>query len=118
MQPNESPVQVQMEGEVLHVRFRDQDIERTILPEIEQHLRQQIDRTDKPRLVIDFENVSYLPTMGLGTLVSIHKWVREKGGQMRLANLDDKIRGTLVVSRLDRILEIHDTADAAVASFD
>ena len=88
------------------------------MPEIEQHLRQQIDRTDKPRLVIDFENVSYLPTMGLGTLVSIHKWVREKGGQMRLANLDDKIRGTLVVSRLDRILEIHDTADAAVASFD
>lgn len=112
------PLRVQKKGDVFHVEFRDPQIERVILPQIEQQISALIGQRDHPKVLIDFNQVEYLPTAGLGTLVAIHKWVCDRGGQLRLASLEGMILHSLRITRLDQILNIHDDVESARASFD
>jgi len=44
--------------------------------------------------------------------------VREKSGQLRLANIDAQIYEVFVITRLNKLFEIHETTDEALASFE
>ena len=117
MLSNDAPLRARQHGGAVLVSFRDREIERTGLPEMEEHFHQLIEPLEEPKIVVDFSGVEFLPTTGLGTLVAINKWVRERNGQLCLANLGPRIRAMLVISRLDQILQIFENSDAALASF-
>ena len=101
----------------LTASFRNREIERTGLPAMEEHFRQLIEPLEEPTIVIDFSGVVFLPTTGLGTLVAINKWIRERNGQLCLANLVPQICEMLAISRLDQILQVFENSESALASF-
>ena len=55
---------------------------------------------------------------GGGTLVGLMKSARERGGYLKLTGLSPDLRTILELTRLDRVFEIHPSADAAVRSFE
>ena len=86
--------------------------------QIQQEALQLIKQQLPPKILLDFQQVEYLPTTGLSMLVSIQTSTHRKNGQLRLANIQILIRETLRVSRLDQILDIYDTTESALASFE
>ena len=54
---------------------------------------------------------------GLGVLVSLSKKIREQGGELRLANLNDDLKTLFELTKLDTLFQISDTRDRALASF-
>ena len=53
----------------------------------------------------------------LGTLITINNKIRSKDGQLRLANIDQQIYEVFVITKLNTIFEVHETAEEALAAF-
>jgi len=85
-----------------------------------QELKQQVlDRLEKGdrKFVIDFANTGYIDSSGLGVLVSLSKKIREQGGELRLASLNEDLRTLFELTKLDTLFRIADTKDKALEGF-
>ena len=66
------------------------------------------------RFLIDFENTGYIDSSGLGALVSISKRIRDEGGTLRLANLNEDLHSLFELTKLDTLFAIDDSTDQAL----
>jgi anti-sigma B factor antagonist len=107
-------VRIERRGDVACIYFVNADVERTDLPLVEARVRQLIDETDAPKLVISFKGVRYISTVMLGTVIAINKWVRQKGGHLRLSDLSPALHSLFEVSGLTRVFEFHDRVESAL----
>ncbi len=69
------------------------------------------------KFVIDFTNTGYIDSSGLGVLVSLSKKIREQGGELRLASLNEDLRTLFELTKLDTLFKIADTRDEALSGF-
>jgi anti-sigma B factor antagonist len=85
-----------------------QELKQKVLEELENGAR---------KFLVDFSNTGYIDSSGLGVLVSLSKKIREQGGELRLANLNDDLRTLFELTKLDTLFHISDSRDEALASF-
>ena len=68
--------------------------------------------------VVDLSNVTFLDSAGMAVLVTLLKRVRQRDGRLRLVwPRTDAARRVLTLTRMDRVFDMADTAEAAVSSF-
>lgn len=65
-------------------------------------------------VVIDLAKVQMLPSLGLGTLVQISNKCRARQQRLRLAAVTPPVRQVLSITRLDRVLDLADSVEAAI----
>ena len=61
-------------------------------------------------MLIDFTQAGYIDSSGLGALVSLGKRIREQGGELRLAGLNEDLRTLFELTRLDTLFHLYGTA--------
>jgi anti-sigma B factor antagonist len=69
------------------------------------------------RFVIDFSRTGYIDSSGLGVLVSLSKKIREQGGDLRLAGLNEDLQTLFELTKLDTLFSIARTSEEALAAF-
>jgi anti-sigma B factor antagonist len=69
------------------------------------------------KFLLDFSKTGYIDSSGLGALVSISKKVREEGGELRLAGLNDDLRSLFELTKLDTLFAITETSEQALTDF-
>ncbi len=69
------------------------------------------------KYLIDFRDTAYIDSSGLGVLVSLSKKIRERGGELRLSNLNEDLRTLFELTKLDTLFQIADSRDQALESF-
>lgn len=67
--------------------------------------------------VIDLEQVDYIDSGGLGSLVSALRQTRSVLGDIKVSGLSGKVRSVFELTRLHRIFEIFDDSLQAVNSY-
>lgn len=67
--------------------------------------------------VIDFHEVDYIDSGGLGSLVSALRQTRSEEKDIRISGLSGKVRSVFEITRLHRIFDIFDDAGQAVKSY-
>ena len=72
---------------------------------------------DKKKVVIDLSKVDWMNSTGLGLLISGLTTLRKAGGELKLANVTDKIQSLLTITKLVTIFKSYDTVEEAVKSF-
>jgi anti-sigma B factor antagonist len=72
----------------------------------------------KKNVVVDLSRVKFMNSSGLGMLISGMTTMRNAGGDLRLANVADRIQSLLVVTKLITVFKHYDSVDEAVASYD
>ena len=96
---------IHRQGEVLVV-----DVEGQLIvgnrQELKQKVLDELERGER-KFLIDFSQTGYIDSSGLGVLVSLSKKIREQGGELRLANLNDDL--SLLLDR-----EAHDRCSPGV----
>lgn len=70
-----------------------------------------------PNLVLNLQDVNYIDSGGLGTLVSVYTSARGAGGAVKLASLSQRVGNLLQITKLLTIFEVFDDAEAAAKSF-
>ena len=108
---------VEQEG-VTCIEFVDRNIlDEANIQQIGEEISAIVDAHDRPQMLISFENVDHLSSAALGTLITINNKVRNKDGQLRLANIDSQIYEVFVITKLNKLFQIHETSDQALESF-
>lgn len=68
-------------------------------------------------LVADLERVEYTSSAGLRALLATVKQARQRGGDLRLANINPTVRKVLELSGFTTIMKCYDDVEAAVVSY-
>jgi anti-sigma B factor antagonist len=111
-------LQVREHGDVTVVAFKESKIlDETVIQEIGNELFGLVDSQFRPKMLLDFSNVDYLSSAALGKLITLHKRVREKRGQLKFAAIKPKIYDVFRITKLDKIFDIHADAEAALGTF-
>jgi anti-sigma B factor antagonist len=71
----------------------------------------------KSQIVLDLAEVSYIDSVGLGTLVAGYTSAQNQGATLKLANLTKRFRELLNITKLVTIFDTYDSVDDAVKSF-
>jgi len=71
----------------------------------------------KKKTVLNMNNVTFIDSAGLGTLVALHHSAKSNGAQLKLCHLGTKFREVLQITKLLTVFDVYDTEAAAVASF-
>jgi anti-sigma B factor antagonist len=72
---------------------------------------------NKYKFAIDFKKTTFIDSSGLGALVSRISICRTNGGDVRLCNVNERIKEVLNITHLDKILKIYPTLDECLKSF-
>ena len=113
-----SRLRVKKHNDITQVEFIDRNIlDEANIHQIGEEITGIVDAAPAPKLLISFSNVDHLSSAALGTLITINNKVKNRKGQLRLANIDPQIYEVFKITKLDKLFQIHDTTDAAMASF-
>lgn len=74
----------------------------------------QIEASDAPRILINFEKVNMIDSSGLGTLMEAHAAAARKKGRIGAIHVGKHIKNLIILSRLVSLFEHFDDEDAAV----
>jgi len=69
------------------------------------------------RIILNLGEVSYIDSSGMGELVKTHTTIRNKGGELKLANLNKRVHDLLQMTRLASVFDIRKDEASAIASF-
>ncbi|ABR31037.1 anti-sigma factor antagonist [Thermosipho melanesiensis] len=64
--------------------------------------------------ILDFSNMSYIDSSGLGILVSLHKSFKINGGEIVLVNLNNNVQNLFRMTSLDKALNLKGSIDEAI----
>ena len=67
-------------------------------------------------VVIDLSGVDYIDSTGLGVLMGGAKRVRSAGGDIRLVTTGPRLADLIELTRLDRVLDMFESVEAAIES--
>lgn len=84
--------------------------------ELKQKVLEALELGDR-KFLIDFTRTGYIDSSGLGVLVSLSKKIRDEGGELKLAGLNEDLRTLFELTKLDTLFAISDTAADALAQF-
>jgi anti-sigma B factor antagonist len=96
------------------------DVEGQLIVGNRQELKQKVlDELEKGerKFLIDFAQTGYIDSSGLGVLVSLSKKIREHGGELRLADLNDDLQTLFELTKLDTLFQISETRERALEGF-
>jgi len=112
------PVSVSQHKDVRVVEFTNNRIlDEANIHAIGQSLGELIDERSNPKLLLDFGGVDHLSSAALGMLINANKRVKERNGQLRLANIKPQILEVFTITKLNKLFRILSTRDEALASF-
>ena len=109
-------IRIEVRGEVAHVTFSEPIlVDERLLMEFDHAATQLLN--DHRKVLLDLRRVEMMGSTILGMIVSINRGLRQRGGQLRLANVGPSVEDCFRVSRLDALLAIHPTEDEALQAF-
>lgn len=79
-------------------------------------MQEALDRGAR-KFLLDCAGTAYIDSSGLGALVTISKRVREAGGQIRIAGLNEDLRSLFELTKLNTLFAIFPDADRALEGY-
>ncbi len=68
-------------------------------------------------LVIDLGETQHINSTALGVLITAHTSYAKRGGQVKLARVDNRIKNIFVITKLSLVFDVKDDVETAIASF-
>jgi len=104
--------------DVTVVNFRTSSILDALqVQQIGEALYDLVDTRALTKIVVDFSDVKFLSSSALGVLITLHKKAAAIKGRVVLCGLRPELRRVFEISRLDKLLDLHETEEQARATF-
>lgn len=70
------------------------------------------------QVILDLEGCSMIDSFFIGLIIQTYRELRELGGNLRCANVNDNVNHAFEVIRLNQVVDICETVDDAVRKFE
>lgn len=84
---------------------------------IQKSIQDRVTETGCASLVIDFTKVQTFASNFIGMLVGLKRKLTEKGGDVRLSGVNDRLMEIVNITKLDQVFSIRESVADAVASY-
>lgn len=84
--------------------------------QLQEHLQGLID-DQKFNIIVEFGQLNYISSAGLGVLMSVLKEVRRNDGDLKLANMSSKVRNLFDMLGFSRLIRIYPNCEEAKSAF-
>jgi anti-sigma B factor antagonist len=72
---------------------------------------------DRKNILLNLAEVSYIDSSGLGQLIGSYATITDRGGQLKMVNLQKRVTDLMQITKLLTIFETYDDEATALASF-
>jgi anti-sigma B factor antagonist len=79
-------------------------------------LREMVSKNQK-KILLNLGDVSYIDSSGIGELVSGFTTVTNSGGQLKLLNLNKRVKDLLQITKLYTVFDVHEDEAHAIRAF-
>jgi anti-sigma B factor antagonist len=79
-------------------------------------LRDLVSKNQK-KILLNLGDVSYIDSSGIGELVSGFTTVTNSGGNLKLLNLNKRVKDLLQITKLYTVFDVHEDEAGAIRSF-
>jgi anti-sigma B factor antagonist len=86
------------------------------IDELKVKARDLLDQGNR-KLIIDLGKITYINSMGIGTLVHIYTSYQNAKGKIKLCNLGKSVQNIFVITKLSSVFDVLDTRESAIESF-
>ncbi len=86
-------------------------------PEFERFLEERVRNEKKAKLILDFSNLEYISSAGLGVLMGLIEEVRSQSGDMKLIKVPEKIYHVLDLLGFPIVFEVLPQLEDALSAF-
>lgn len=69
------------------------------------------------RVLLDCQHLDYIGSAGLGALIGFAKEARDRGGDVKLLNVPERIYKIIELLGFTKVLQVHQGEESALASF-
>jgi anti-sigma B factor antagonist len=93
---------------------------RIVLGEESNQLREKVKALvaeGKKKIVLNMENVTFIDSAGLGTLVAAHHSAKAQGAALKICHLGAKFQEVLQITKLLTVFDVYNSEAEAVSSF-
>ena len=84
--------------------------------EINDKINQLLDEK-KNKIVIDLNNVEWMNSSGLGTMMGCMTSLKNSEGELKHSGVTEKVKSLFMITKLITLFETHDTVEEAVDAF-
>lgn len=85
--------------------------------EIRTKIDDKIDRERMYKIIMDFREVSFMDSSGLGMLINRYKKVTDLGGEIFIVNTNERVEKIFAVSGIYKIINKIDSIESIVSNF-
>ena len=93
---------------------------RIVLGEESNALREKVKgliANGKKKIVLNMDNITFIDSAGLGTLVAAHHSAKSQGAALKLCHLGSKFQEVLQITKLLTVFDVYKSEAEAVGSF-
>ena len=83
-------------------------------------MRQKFDELIKKninKIIVNFQDVSYIDSSGLATVIEMLQRLKKNQGQLRLSNLSEKIKNLFEITKIDKLFQMYSDEEEALKDF-
>ncbi len=84
--------------------------------QLEQELKKLIEQ-EKIRIIVNFRQLNYIASAGLGVFMAYIEEVRERGGDIKLTNMNEKVYNIFDLLGFPNLYDILETEQQAIQKF-
>ncbi len=116
---NEPTIEIKHEGDITIAELLNEEIlEEEVISDITDSLLGFVAENPGVKLLLSFTKVKHLSSSALGMLIRLNKHIEENGGDFKLCELRKSLYEIFVITKLNRLFDIHDDRAAALSSFE
>jgi anti-sigma B factor antagonist len=78
---------------------------------------EELIKKNTSKIIINFQNVSYIDSSGLATVIEMLQRLKKNQGQLRLSNLPEKIKNLFEITKIDKLFQMYSTEADALGDF-
>ena len=108
-------VSIEPHAEVVWATVQRSELDDAALSQLQSEITTAADEKSMLPVVLDLSQVSYIPSMGLGTLVILMRNLKKNGQRFMLVGLQPEVRTVFAITRLDKLFEMHANLEAALS---
>ena len=109
-------IQVENQDPIAIITFNQPTIEADNVPDLWADIEKVLDGTSS--LIIDLSQVDFIDSTGCGIFPNCIKQLGKKDGELKICGLSGKLAALFRLMAFDKLMDIKDTRDDALAAFD
>lgn len=106
-----------LDGVTIHVVSVKGAIDSSTFQELQEALQKLLDER-KCHILVEFSELDYISSAGLGVLMGMLQEARQYQGELKLADMSPKIRNLFDMLGFSRLIRIYDDAETAIRAFE